>query len=97
VTIPVGGADVMTPGRPLSTQAWYELRPRRFAGSLDDAAREFRDLFDGPLLCVCVLMCLWDRVFPVGLIHFYRMRFERVPAQARCAGSAENVLGLFGC
>lgn len=49
VTILVDGADVMTPGRPLSTKAWYELRPRPFAGNLDDAAREFRDLFEQSL------------------------------------------------
>lgn len=46
VTLAVDEASAVSPGTPLSTHAWYELRPKPFAGSLDDAAREFRDLFE---------------------------------------------------
>lgn len=46
VTLSVDGANAVSPGTPLSTHAWYELRPRAFAGSFDDAAREFRLLFE---------------------------------------------------
>lgn len=46
VTLAVDDASVVQPGAPLSTHAWYELRPRPFAGSFDDAAREFRSLFE---------------------------------------------------
>ncbi len=46
VTLAVDDGSVVSPGKSLSTRAWYELRPRPFAGSFDDAAREFRDLFE---------------------------------------------------
>lgn len=46
VTLAVDDANAVSPGTPLSTHAWYELRPRAFAGSFDDAAREFRLLLE---------------------------------------------------
>lgn len=46
VTLAVDDANAVSPGTPLSTRAWYELRPKPFAGSFDGAAREFRDLFE---------------------------------------------------
>lgn len=46
VTLAVDEASAVSPGTPLSTRAWYELRPKSFAGSFEDAAQEFRDLFE---------------------------------------------------
>lgn len=46
VTLAVDDVSALSPGKSLSTRAWYELRPRPFAGSFDDAAREFRHLFE---------------------------------------------------
>ena len=46
VTLAIDDESAVSPGTPLSTRAWYELRPKAFAGSFEDAAREFRDLFE---------------------------------------------------
>ena len=46
VTLAVDDASVVSPGKSLSTRAWYELRPKAFAGSFENAAREFRELFE---------------------------------------------------
>lgn len=46
VVLSVDEASALSPGKSLPTHAWYELHPRPFAGSFDDAGREFRDLFE---------------------------------------------------
>jgi len=46
VTLPVFYKNVESIEAPLTTRAWYELRPRSFAGNFDDAAWEFRHLFE---------------------------------------------------
>lgn len=46
VVLSVDEASALSPGKSLPTHAWYELHPRPFAGSFNDAGREFRDLFE---------------------------------------------------
>lgn len=41
MTLAVDDARGMSSGRPLPSRAWYELQPKPFTGSFDDAAREF--------------------------------------------------------
>jgi asparagine synthase (glutamine-hydrolysing) len=46
VLLSVEEAGGLPPGSSLTTRAWYELRPKEFAGNFEDAASEFRDLFE---------------------------------------------------
>ncbi|ACU91335.1 asparagine synthase (glutamine-hydrolyzing) [Desulfomicrobium baculatum] len=46
VTLSVDNVNGLSPGKSLPARAWYDLRPRPFAGRFDCAVREFRDLFE---------------------------------------------------
>lgn len=46
VTLAIDDVSALSSGKSLSTRAWYALRPRPFIGSFDDAAWEFRHLFE---------------------------------------------------